>query len=52
MMPQIVCMSMEFQMILIREKSVVINLIISDIFRPFPGFQCIRLIRKTANNNR
>jgi hypothetical protein len=24
----------------------------SDIFRPFPGFQCVRLIQKTANNNR
>lgn len=23
-----------------------------DIFRPFPGFQCVRLIPKTANNNR
>ena len=25
---------------------------VSHIFRPFPGFQCVRLIPKTANNNR
>ena len=23
-----------------------------DIFRPFPGFECIRLIRKTTSSNR
>jgi hypothetical protein len=24
----------------------------SDIFRPFPGFQCIRLIKKTTSTGR
>lgn len=39
-------------MTLTNVKSAVNSTAYLDIFRPFPGFHCVRLIQKTANNNR
>jgi len=43
---------MGFPTTLISEKLAVIYYAKSDIFRPFPGFQCIRLIKKTTPTGR
>ncbi len=43
---------MEFQMMQLRGKLVVIIYYNEDIFRPYPGFQQIRLIRKSTSTGR
>lgn len=52
MMQKIAFMSTEFPMTPLSVKLIVLYSLILDIFRPYPGFQQIRLIRKTTKEGR
>lgn len=52
MMLKTAFMSTVFQMMRQSVKSIVLICLILDIFRPYPGFQQIRLIRKTTSTGR
>ena len=43
---------MVYQMMPLKDKSVVIFSLKKDVFRPYPGFQQIRLIRKSTSTGR